>query len=161
MFCCGGSDNEPKGLSEDQYTAPSKGGSQNGGTDNFCFFLFNVALFVLQILKVQWLTGGAGRGEPRAPSGVKPGGAPQEVLPIEVPYVPLDELNKMTDNFGKNALIGEGSYGRVFYGTFNDQPAAIKKLDTGSSPEPDSEFGAQVRALGNNITVVIKLMICT
>ncbi|KAG4204697.1 hypothetical protein ERO13_A04G054600v2 [Gossypium hirsutum] len=120
MFCCGGSDNEPKGPPANQYTAPSKGGNQNGGT------------------------GGTGRGEPNAPSGVKPGGAPPKVLPIEIPSVPLDELNKMTDNFGKKALIGEGSYGRVFYGTFNGQPAAIKKLDTGSSPEPDSEFGAQL-----------------
>ncbi|KAK8359220.1 hypothetical protein V6Z12_A04G080200 [Gossypium hirsutum] len=118
MFCCGGSDNEPKGPPANQYTAPSKGGNQNGG--------------------------GTGRGEPNAPSGVKPGGAPPKVLPIEIPSVPLDELNKMTDNFGKKALIGEGSYGRVFYGTFNGQPAAIKKLDTGSSPEPDSEFGAQL-----------------
>ena len=73
-------------------------------------------------------------------------GAPQKVLPIEIPAIPLDELNRMTGNFGTKALIGEGSYGRVFYGKLsNGQPAAIKKLDTGSSQEPDSDFGAQVR----------------
>ncbi|XWS59277.1 hypothetical protein CRYUN_Cryun08bG0107600 [Craigia yunnanensis] len=76
---------------------------------------------------------GSGRGEPRT-SNV-----------VEIPAIPLDELNRMTGNFGTKALIGEGSYGRVFYGKLsNGQPAAIKKLDTGSSPEPDSDFGAQL-----------------
>lgn len=69
------------------------------------------------------------------------------MLPIEIPAIPLDELNRMTDNFGTKSLIGEGSYGRVFYGTLSDgQAAAIKKLDTSSSPEPDSDFGSQVSA---------------
>jgi serine/threonine protein kinase len=52
----------------------------------------------------------------------------------------------MTGNFGTKALIGEGSYGRVFYAKLKDgMPAAIKKLDTSSSQEPDSDFEAQVR----------------
>ncbi|CAN4118624.1 unnamed protein product [Withania somnifera] len=56
----------------------------------------------------------------------------------------LDELNKLTGNFGKKALVGEGSYGRVFSGKLRDgQQAAIKKLDTSSS-EPDSDFTAQL-----------------
>lgn len=49
----------------------------------------------------------------------------------------------MTDYFGQKALIGEGSYGRVYYGVLkNGQAAAIKKLD--SSKQPDEEFLAQV-----------------
>lgn len=88
---------------------------------------------------------GSGRGEPRASNVVK-SGAPQKVLPIEIPAMTLDELNRMTGNFGTKALIGEGSYGRVFYAKLrNGQDAAIKKLDTSSSQEPDSDFGAQVR----------------
>ncbi|XP_022746907.1 probable protein kinase At2g41970 isoform X2 [Durio zibethinus] len=119
MLCCGGVEEEPDGPPPNQYTAPPIGGNQFGGA-------------------------GSGRGEPRTSNVVK-SGAPQKVLPIEIPSIPLDELNRMTDNFGTKALIGEGSYGRVFYGKLsNGQPAAIKKLDTASSPEPDSDFEAQL-----------------
>lgn len=76
-------------------------------------------------------------------------GAPQKVLPIEVPSVPLHELNRLTSNFGSKALIGEGSYGRVFYAKLETGHAAIKKLDTGSSEESDSDFAAQVRLWGH------------
>lgn len=73
-------------------------------------------------------------------------GAPPKVLPIEIPAMSLDELNRLTGNFGAKALIGEGSYGRVFYAKLsNGQAAAIKKLD--ASQEPDSDFAAQVRFL--------------
>ena len=49
----------------------------------------------------------------------------------------------MTDNFGTKSLIGEGSYGRVYYGILKSgKAAAIKKLD--SSKQPDQEFLAQV-----------------
>ncbi|KAK6289609.1 hypothetical protein POUND7_001150 [Theobroma cacao] len=119
MFCCGGAEEEPNGPPANQYTAPPRGGNQFGGA-------------------------GSGRGEPRASNVVK-SGAPQKVLPIEIPAMTLDELNRMTGNFGTKALIGEGSYGRVFYAKLsNGQDAAIKKLDTSSSQEPDSDFGAQL-----------------
>ncbi|XVE61283.1 hypothetical protein DITRI_Ditri06bG0027400 [Diplodiscus trichospermus] len=119
MFCCGGEEEEPNGPPANQYTAPPRGGNQIGGSAN-------------------------GRAEPRTSNVVK-SGPPQKVLPIEIPAIPLDELNRMTGNFGTKALIGEGSYGRVFYGKLSDgRPAAIKKLDTGTSPEPDSDFGAQL-----------------
>lgn len=63
--------------------------------------------------------------------------------PILVPTIPVEELSEVTDNFGNDALIGEGSYGRVYYGMLkNGQPAAIKKLD--ASKQPDDEFLAQV-----------------
>ncbi|CAN1292961.1 Pto-interacting protein 1 [Linum perenne] len=66
-----------------------------------------------------------------------------KIQPIEVPELPLDELKEVTENFGTNSLIGEGSYGRVYYGTLKTgQAAAIKKLD--SSKQPDDEFLAQV-----------------
>ncbi|GAB2282101.1 cleavage polyadenylation factor subunit pti1 [Dionaea muscipula] len=66
-----------------------------------------------------------------------------EVLPIAVPAITVDELKEVTDNFGTNALIGEGSYGRVYYGMLkNERAAAIKKLD--ASKQPDDEFLAQV-----------------
>lgn len=66
-----------------------------------------------------------------------------EIQPIAVPAISVDELKEVTDNFGTKALIGEGSYGRVFYGLLRSgQAAAIKKLD--SSKQPDQEFLAQV-----------------
>lgn len=69
--------------------------------------------------------------------------APAKILPIEIPAIPLDELNKLTGHFGSKALVGEGSYGRVFQATLKTgEAAAIKKLD--SSQEPDSDFAAQV-----------------
>ncbi|CAI9779426.1 unnamed protein product [Fraxinus pennsylvanica] len=56
----------------------------------------------------------------------------------------MDELNRFS-NFGTKALTGEGSYGQVSFAKFSDgQSAAIKKLDTSSSPEPDSDFTAQM-----------------
>lgn len=73
-------------------------------------------------------------------------GTPKTELSIEAPAISLNELNSLTSNFGSDALIGEGSYGRVFYAKLsNGQAAAIKKLDTSSSPEPDSDFTSQVR----------------
>lgn len=87
----------------------------------------------------------AERGEPRPSSTATRSGALQQVLPIETPVVPLNELNRLTGNFGQKSLIGEGSYGRVFFAKFSDgQQAAIKKLDTSASQESDSDFAAQV-----------------
>ncbi|KAK4418000.1 Pto-interacting protein 1 [Sesamum alatum] len=66
-----------------------------------------------------------------------------KVQPIAVPSIPADELKEVTSNFGTDSLIGEGSYGRVYYGVLkNDRAAAIKKLD--ASKQPDDEFLAQV-----------------
>lgn len=70
---------------------------------------------------------------------------PKAPPPIEVPPLSLDELKEKTDNFGSKSLIGEGSYGRVYYATLNSGKAvAIKKLDVSSEPEPNNEFFNQV-----------------
>lgn len=66
-----------------------------------------------------------------------------KVQPIEVPAISVEEIKSLTDNFGSNSLIGEGSYGRVYYGVLeNEKGAALKKLD--ASKQPDQEFLAQV-----------------
>ncbi|KAJ0230793.1 Protein kinase superfamily protein [Hirschfeldia incana] len=63
--------------------------------------------------------------------------------PIAVPAIPADELSDVTDNYGSKALIGEGSYGRVFHGVLKSgETSAIKKLD--SSKQPDHEFLSQI-----------------
>ncbi|KAJ4969435.1 hypothetical protein NE237_016136 [Protea cynaroides] len=65
--------------------------------------------------------------------------------PIEVPALSLDEIKDKTDNFGSKSLIGEGSYGRVYFATLNNGKAvAIKKLDVSSEPESNVEFLTQV-----------------
>ncbi|KAE9593909.1 hypothetical protein Lal_00036475 [Lupinus albus] len=118
MMCCGGAEEESSGPPASQYTAPARGGSTYGGG------------------------GGNDRAEPR--SNVVKSGGPQKVLPIEIPSMPLDELNRLTGNFGNKAFIGEGSYGKVFYAKLSTgTDAAIKKLDT-SSPDPDDDFANQL-----------------
>ncbi|KAK9159472.1 hypothetical protein Syun_005813 [Stephania yunnanensis] len=64
---------------------------------------------------------------------------------IEVPALALDDLKEKTDNFGSKSLIGEGSYGRVYHASLDDEKAmAVKKLDVSSEPESDFEFLTQV-----------------
>lgn len=84
-------------------------------------------------------TDGAYHASEAAPKGAQA----VKVQPIEVPAISVDELKEITENFGTNALIGEGSYGRVYYGILKSgHAAAIKKLD--ASKQPDEEFLAQV-----------------
>lgn len=71
---------------------------------------------------------------------------PHKGLTIEAPALTLDELNKMTDNFGSNSLIGEGSNCRVFYGKLsNGEQVVIKKTDMSCFQDPESEFKEKVR----------------
>ncbi|PHT45011.1 Serine/threonine-protein kinase 38-like [Capsicum baccatum] len=78
------------------------------------------------------------------PSRTARGRTPYKVLPIEAPVFTLDELNRIIGNFGQKSLVGEGSYGRIFCAKLrNGQQVAIKKLDTSSSAEPNSDFAAQ------------------
>ncbi|MED6182362.1 hypothetical protein PIB30_027730 [Stylosanthes scabra] len=121
MLCCGGAEEESSGPPANQATtAPPRGGNTYGAGG-----------------------GGNDRGEPRG--NAARAGAPQKVLPIEIPSIPLDELNTLTGNFGSKSFIGEGSYGRVYYAKLEDgTDAAIKKLDTSSSYEPDTDFAAQL-----------------
>lgn len=117
MWCCRGVEEESYRPPAQQYTAPPRGGNPYVGGE---------------------------RGETRS-SNVVRSGATQKVLPIEIPALPLNELNRLTGNFGSKALIGEGSYGRVFYARLSTgEEAAVKKLDTSASQEPDSDFAAQL-----------------
>ncbi|MCO5575915.1 hypothetical protein L7F22_029722 [Adiantum nelumboides] len=66
------------------------------------------------------------------------------VQPIQAPCLSIEQLKEVTENFGPKALIGEGSYGRVYYATLDGKAAAIKKLDTTSQQESNEEFLSQV-----------------
>ena len=90
------------------------------------------------------MDGAGNRGGPRGPGAPRPGG-PAKPVSIDVPAIPFDELKKITNNFSDRALIGEGSYGRVYNATLSDGRAAvIKKLDPSASQDSDSDFAAQV-----------------
>ncbi|KAG6523447.1 PTI1-like tyrosine-protein kinase 3 [Zingiber officinale] len=70
---------------------------------------------------------------------------PKSPLPIEVTALLLDELKEKTDNFGPKALVGEGSYGRVYLAVLDDgKQVALKKFDSTSEPEANTEFLTQV-----------------
>ncbi|CAD6231537.1 unnamed protein product [Miscanthus lutarioriparius] len=84
-----------------------------------------------------------GPSRPPAPTPVVPTGRAQ---PIAVPAIHLEELKEITKNFSSDALIGEGSYARVYFGVLKDgTKSALKKLD--SSKQPDQEFLVQVSAV--------------
>ncbi|XP_066308856.1 pto-interacting protein 1-like [Miscanthus floridulus] len=84
-----------------------------------------------------------GPSRPPAPAPVIPTGRAQ---PIAVPAIHLEELKEITKNFSSDALLGEGSYARVYFGVLKDgTKSAVKKLD--SSKQPDQEFLVQVSAV--------------
>nr|CAB3477073.1 unnamed protein product [Digitaria exilis] len=84
-----------------------------------------------------------GPSRPPAPTYVTPAGRAQ---PIAVPAIPLEDMREITKNFSNDALIGEGSYARVYFGVLKDgTKSAVKKLD--SSKQPDQDFLLQVSAV--------------
>ncbi|KAL4342423.1 hypothetical protein GQ457_08G011700 [Hibiscus cannabinus] len=122
MSCCGGAEEELDRPPPNQYQAPPSqyGGACNCSSVHRLFYFDYIVILVL----VQYSNGG--------------------LILIFVQRVEEEEESQGVAQRLKS-LIGEGSYGRVFYGVLSDgQPAAIKKLDTGSSPEPDSDFGNQL-----------------
>jgi serine/threonine protein kinase len=57
----------------------------------------------------------------------------------------MGELNNITGHFGQSALIGEGSYGRIYRAVLTSgEPVAIKKLDPSVSSDSEADFSAQV-----------------
>jgi predicted unusual protein kinase regulating ubiquinone biosynthesis (AarF/ABC1/UbiB family) len=55
----------------------------------------------------------------------------------------MGELNNITGNFGPNALIGEGSYGKIYRAMLTSgEPVAIKKLDPSVSSDCLADFSA-------------------
>lgn len=77
--------------------------------------------------------------------------------PINIPVLSLDELVEKTDDFGSSTLIGEGSYGRVYYAILdNGTKMAVKKLDS-TENEPTTEFLTQV---GFASTCMMGILLC-
>ncbi|KAL6637017.1 hypothetical protein ACP70R_024589 [Stipagrostis hirtigluma subsp. patula] len=88
--------------------------------------------------------------QPRGPNVPRPSAASAaKVLPIDVPAVSLSELNRLTGSFGDRALVGEGSYGRVYRATLSSgETVAVKRFDNGSaSGQSEAEFCEQLSAV--------------
>uniref|UniRef100_A0A0D9VRG3 Protein kinase domain-containing protein n=1 Tax=Leersia perrieri TaxID=77586 RepID=A0A0D9VRG3_9ORYZ len=87
----------------------------------------------------------AGPGKQRGPNAPRNGGPPPKVLPIDVPAISMGELNNITGHFGEKALIGEGSYGKIYRAVLTSgEPVAIKKLDPSVSSDSEADFSAQL-----------------
>jgi serine/threonine protein kinase len=57
----------------------------------------------------------------------------------------MGELNSITGKFGQKALIGEGSYGKIYKAVLaSGEPVAIKKLDPSVSSDSLADFSSQV-----------------
>jgi pto-interacting protein 1 len=75
---------------------------------------------------------------------------PNSTPTINILVLSLDELIEKTDDFGLKALIGEGSYGGVYYAELdNGTKLAVKKLDPNEN-EPTTEFLTQVGFVTND-----------
>lgn len=73
------------------------------------------------------------------------GGGNANGMQIDIPAISLSELHRITGNFSDKALVGEGSYGRVYYATLSSGEAtAIKKFDPSVANDPEIDFFAQV-----------------
>ncbi|CAL5031308.1 unnamed protein product [Urochloa decumbens] len=79
--------------------------------------------------------GGGGDGGPVA----------EEVLTVEVPEVPLREVNEITACFSGEKLIGQGSYAKVYRATTRGgRPAVVKRLEKPSKHASNVVFFRQL-----------------
>ena len=67
--------------------------------------------------------------------------------PSTVKTFSISELEKVTDKFSFNKIIGKGGYGRVYRGMVEDGVEVAVKLLTGKHQNRDREFIAEVEML--------------
>ncbi|KAJ1271655.1 hypothetical protein BS78_06G143100 [Paspalum vaginatum] len=104
----------------------------------------------------------------------EPGGGPEaeEVVTVEVPEVPLRELNDITACFSGDKLIGQGSYAKVYRATLRGgRPVVVKRLEKPSKHASNVVFLKQlsvasrlkhdnfVRLLGYTISGSLRVLV--
>ncbi|KAL2924295.1 hypothetical protein RDABS01_006624 [Bienertia sinuspersici] len=98
MFCCGGAEEETAGPPANQYATLRKGTIQ--------LVSDQIKKHNVQSDHIASRLHGGDRGEPKSGNAGR-SGAPAKALPIELPALSLDELNKYTNNFSQKTLVGE------------------------------------------------------
>lgn len=69
----------------------------------------------------------------------------EEVITVEVPEVPLRELNEITASFSGEKLIGQGSYAKVYQATLRSgRLAVVKRLEKPSKHASNVVFLRQL-----------------
>jgi pto-interacting protein 1 len=66
------------------------------------------------------------------------------VLTVEVPEVPLREVNEITASFSGEKLIGQGSYAKVYRGLRGGRPVVVKRLEKPSKHASNVVFLRQL-----------------
>lgn len=66
---------------------------------------------------------------------------------LSVKTFSLSELEKATDKFSSKRVLGEGGFGRVYSGTFEDGAEVAVKMLTRDNQNGDREFIAEVEML--------------
>lgn len=152
LACCGGEDTQRPPDNRGPY--PGGYPASNVPLNYICNLVFPKTIIHIQIINliIQTIIAVADCKIDCQPSGddayrtadpTPKGAQPLKMQPIAVPAIPVEEIREVTKAFGDEALIGEGSFGRVYFGVLNNgRSAAIKKLD--SSKQPEQEFLAQV-----------------
>nr|XP_029122226.1 PTI1-like tyrosine-protein kinase 1 [Elaeis guineensis] len=125
-----------------------------------CFSVFEhgAYLFILQIIAVScgsilficytlfvldiYISAPGGTEKGSEHSASKKSEPERDQLPlITVPALSLNEIKAKTHDFSLQSLVGEGSHARVYKAVLNgNREVAIKKLDTPSNPELNTEF---------------------
>lgn len=157
-ICCGGHRSGDSDISNDEKHLKTQWHHQQpaDGMCNLCrqygfvylLVLYTFDEYLCMFLCYNTCNAAANNKQPRPQPVAKPD-PPKESLPIEVPPLSVEEVEEKTDNFGSKSLIGEGSYGRVYFATLSDgnKAVALKKLDVSPEAESNTEFLTQVRLL--------------
>jgi pto-interacting protein 1 len=84
------------------------------------------------------------------------------VVTVEVPEVPVRELNEITNSFSNENLIGQGSYAKVYRVLMRGaRPAVVKKLEKPSKHASNVVFLKQVRSSSRCFLPMLTLLLLT
>ncbi|KAK3142226.1 hypothetical protein QOZ80_4BG0343850 [Eleusine coracana subsp. coracana] len=96
-------------------------------------------------LSKNWYAYPVDPGSQKGPGGGGGPAAAEEVVVVEVPEVPLREVNEITGCFSGEKLIGQGSYAKVYRATMrNGRHVVVKRLEKPSKHASNVVFLKQL-----------------